>query len=129
MARSWLALAVLVAACGDPVGPSTDEVVVSMVRQGVGETVVVAITVENQGGAAIDNGCLGLYLERETTTGWEAAIGPTCAQAPPIRLEQGESRTISLSPPDAGHRYRPVAAFTFVGEGTIRYAHGDAEQW
>ena len=129
MARSWLALAAMVVACGDPVGPNADEVMVSMVRQGAGETTVVAVTVENHGEAAIDNGCLGLYLERETPTGWELAIGPSCVQGPAIRLQPGDSRTISLGLPAAGHRYRPAAAFSFAGETLLHRVHGVAEQW
>jgi hypothetical protein len=129
MSCRWLALAVVLAACGDPVGPDSDAIVVSMARQGAGETVVVAITLENQGGVTISSPCAGLFLERQIPDGWELATGPTCIPGASAMVGPGQSRTVSVSLPAEGHRYRPTAVFTFAGEAISQRSHGPAEQW
>lgn len=132
MARSWLALAVLVAACGDPTGPNTDDVVVSMVRQGTGETTVVAISLDNRSDRAITNNCQAIFLERATDEGWVMAWGPTCIQPDPpayVILQPGESRTVTLDLPGPGRLYRPVAVVRVSGHATDRLVIGAAERW
>lgn len=132
MQRAWLALAALAAACGDPVGPSTDGVMVSMVRQGAGDHLTVAITLENRSDVALTNNCQAIHLERATADGWLHARGPSCIQPVPppfVVLQPGESRTITLDFTGPGGLYRPVALVRLVGADDDLAVVGTAERW
>lgn len=132
MSRTLLAAAVMLAACGEPVGPSTDGAMVSLSREGTGDHLTVAITLENRGDVALTNNCQAIFLERATADGWVHVRGPSCVQPVPppfVLLQPGESRTVTLDFAGPSGLYRPVAVVRLAGSATDRAVIGPVERW
>jgi hypothetical protein len=100
---------------------------VAMEAQAIDGEAQSVITLRNQSDQPVLIGGCGVWIERESATGWATAYSPSCTEGL-IALEPGTSQ-IREYPELAGATYRAVAAYRLTPSGPVRYEYGNIVDW